>query len=223
VFSFNKNCALIIFRLQNKGENIEKLKAYINHFVDLNEKEWEELISLFTPVYYKKGEHIYGVTDISQTLYFITDGIVRSYKIEEGAKDFTWTFHCLNLDTLQHRMLMDIAVVDYVSFTKEVPEELAFEVLTDATLMKVSKKDLFTLYKSSVRWQEFATKMAEDAYAITRERSLILLTKNASQRLNLLLEYFPGVFDKNVPINHIASYLGIARQSLNRLLREKNL
>jgi CRP-like cAMP-binding protein len=200
---------------------MQALRDYINHFTQLNDEEWQELSSLFKKVTYKKGEHIYGDTEISECLYFITDGIVRSYKLELDGKDFTWTFHCLNMDTLSHRMLMDIAVVDYVSFTQGVPEELAFEVLIDATLMKINKKDLLTLYESSPKWQKFATKMAEDSYAIMRERTFNLLTKSAKERLDILEEYFPGVFMKNVLVDHIASYLGITRQSLSRLQREK--
>jgi len=200
---------------------MNELQKYINHFIDLDDNEWNELSSLFTPVSYKKGEHIYGETEVSECLYFIVDGIVRSYKLEEDAKDFTWTFHCLNMDTLAHRMLMDIAVVDYVSFTQNIPEELAFEVIVDAELMKISKKDLQALYESSPKWQKFATKMAEDSYAIMRERTFNLLTKSAKERLDLLEAYFPGVFEKDVLVEHIASYLGITRQSLNRLQREK--
>ena len=202
---------------------MHELKEYINHFIELNEQKWVELSSLFTEVAYKKGEHIYGDTEVSECLYFIVDGIVRSYKLEEDGKDFTWTFHCLNMDTLNHRMLMDIAVVDYVSFTQGIPEELAFEVLIDATLMKVNKKDLLALYESSPKWQKFATKMAEDSYAIMRERTFNLLTKSAKERLDLLEAYFPGVFEKDVLVDHIASYLGITRQSLSRLQREKEI
>ena len=201
--------------------SMNALRQYINHFIDLDDHDWCELSSLFTEVSYKKGEHIYGDLEVSESLYFIVDGIVRSYKLEEDGKDFTWTFHCLNMDTLSHRMLMDIAVVDYVSFTQGVPEALAFEVLIDATLMKIDKKDLLALYESSPKWQKFATKMAEDSYAIMRERTFNLLTKNAKDRLELLEQYFPGVFEKDVLVDHIASYLGITRQSLSRLQREK--
>ena len=200
---------------------MKELKKYINHFIDLDDQEWNELSSLFKEVHYKKGEHIYGASEVSECLYFIVDGIVRSYKLEDDGKDFTWTFHCLNMDTLSHRMLMDISVVDYVSFTQGVPEELAFEVLMDATLMKIDKEELLALYESSPKWQKFATKMAEDSYAIMRERTFNLLTKSAKDRLELLEHYFPGVFKKDVLVDHIASYLGITRQSLNRLQRER--
>ncbi|NPA59423.1 MAG: Crp/Fnr family transcriptional regulator [Epsilonproteobacteria bacterium] len=200
---------------------MQELKEYINHFIHLDDEEWESLSLLFTKVHYKKGEHIYGDSEVSQSLYFILDGIVRSYKLEEDGRDFTWTFHCLNMDSLSHRMLMDIAVVDYVSFTQNIPEVLAFEALSDTTLVKINKQDLLSLYDSSQKWQKFATKMAEDSYAIMRERTFNLLTKNAKERLDLLVHYFPGVFKKDVQVEHIASYLGITRQSLNRLRRQK--
>jgi len=201
---------------------MNELKEYICHFIELDEREWEELSELFTTVTYKKGEHIYGKTEKSEALYFIVDGIVRSYKLEEEGKDFTWTFHCLNMNTINHRMLMDVVVVDYVSFTKSIPEELAFEVLADATLMKINKSDLLALYTSSAKWQKFATTMAEDSYAVMRERTFNLLTKSAGERLERLKNYFPGVFEKNVKIDHIASYLGITRQSLGRLQRDND-
>ena len=196
------------------------LREYINHFIEFNDEMWEQLSARLKPVTFAKGSFIEGTDGISDAIYFIIDGIVRSYKLEEDGRDFTWTFHCLNMQTLNRRMLMDVAVVDYVSFTQNVPAELSFEVLVDATLMKVSKQDLYNLYEAHPNWQKFATKMAEDSYAVMRERTFNLLTKNAKERLVLLEQYFPGVFEKNVLKEHIASYLGITRQQLNRLKKD---
>ena len=195
----------------------KELQVYINHFTDMNNNLWNELSSYFSEVSYKKGEHIYGSSDRADSLYFIVEGLVRSYKLEESGKDFTWTFHCLNMDSMNKRMLMDICVVDYVSFTHNTPEELAFEVLADSRLLRVKKEDMLRLYESSKEWQKFATKLAEDSYAMTRQRTLNLLTKPAKERLAFLEEYFSGVFEKDVNVEHIASYLGITRQQLARL------
>jgi len=86
-------------------------------------------------------------------------------------------------------------------------------------MMTITKEDLFRLYASDDKWQMFARKIAEDAYCATRDRTLTLLTKNAKERLEILENYFPDIFTR-VSQQHIASYLGITRQSLNRLRRD---
>lgn len=199
---------------------MQKLQQYIQHFVNINEKDWEELSSLFTTVNYKKGEHIYGNSEFSDAIYFMTEGIVRSYKLDDEGKDFTWTFHCLDIKSIEHRMLMDVIVLDYISFSHNVPEVFAFEVLADATLMKISKKDMLALYKKNLKWKDFDTRMAKDSYVFMRERAFTLFSKDAKDRLKVLKSYFPGLFFKGISHEYLASYLGVTRQTLNRLKRE---
>jgi CRP-like cAMP-binding protein len=197
-----------------------KLKNYINNFIALSEEDWMEMMTLFKPYSYKKGEFIYGSSDIPAEVNFIVKGVVRSFKMEEDGKDFTWAFYYLNDEVMEHRMISDVCVVDYASFLRNESAELAFEVMEDCTVMTITKKDLFELYTSDDKWQIFARKIAEDAYCATRDRTLTLLTKSAKERLEILEEYFPDIF-KRVSQQHISSYLGITRQSLNRLRRDR--
>ena len=198
---------------------MHRLKNYINSFIPLNDEDWMAMMRLFKPNSYKKGEFIYGSSDIPAEVNFIIDGVVRSFKMEEDGKDFTWAFYYLNDEVMEHRMISDVCVVDYASFLRNQSAELAFEVMEDCTLMTITKEDLFRLYESDDKWQMFARKIAEDAYCATRDRTLTLLTKSAKERLEILEEYFPDIFTR-VSQQHIASYLGITRQSLNRLRRE---
>ena len=199
---------------------MEKLKKYIDSFIPLNKEDWQEMMMLFNSYSYKKGEFIYGSSDIPAEVNFIVKGVVRSFKMEEDGRDFTWAFYYLNDEVMEHRMISDVCVVDYASFLRNESAELAFEVLEDCMVMTITKKDLFELYESDDKWQMFARKIAEDAYCATRDRTLTLLTKNAKERLEILEEYFPDIF-KRVSQQHISSYLGITRQSLNRLRRAK--
>ncbi len=199
---------------------MNKLQKYINSFIMLSDNEWMEMMALFKPYSYKKGEFIYGSSDIPAEINFIVKGVVRSFKMEEDGKDFTWAFYYLNDEVMEHRMIADVCVVDYASFLRNESAELAFEVMEDCTVMTITKEDLFELYASDDKWQMFARKIAEDAYCATRDRTLTLLTKSAKERLQILEEYFPDIFQR-VSQQHIASYLGITRQSLNRLRREK--
>jgi CRP-like cAMP-binding protein len=199
---------------------MEKLKNYINSFIFLKEEDWMEMMMLFKSYSYKKGEFIYGSSDVPSEVNFIVKGVVRSFKMEEDGKDFTWAFYYLNDEVMEHRMIADVCVVDYASFLRNESAELAFEVMEDCTIMTITKKDLFRLYESNDKWQSFARKVAEDAYCATRDRTLTLLTKSAKERLEILEEYFPDIF-KRVSQQHISSYLGITRQSLNRLRRDR--
>ena len=199
---------------------MHKLKTYINNFIPLEDSDWMDMMKLFKPYSYKKGEFIYGSSDIPAEVNFIISGVVRSFKMEEDGRDFTWAFYYLNDEVMEHRMIADVCVVDYASFIRGRSAELAFEVLEDCTMMTITKKDLFSLYESDDKWQMFATRVAEDAYCATRDRTLTLLTKNAKERLEILEAYFPDIF-KRVSQQHISSYLGITRQSLNRLRRER--
>lgn len=199
---------------------MQKLKNYINSFILLKEEDWMAMMILFKSYSYKKGEFIYGSSDVPAEVNFIIKGVVRSFKMEEDGKDFTWAFYYLNDEVMEHRMIADVCVVDYASFLRNESAELAFEVMEDCTVMTITKKDLFELYESDDKWQMFARKIAEDAYCATRDRTLTLLTKNAKERLEILEAYFPDIF-KRVSQQHIASYLGITRQSLNRLRRDR--
>jgi len=197
-----------------------KLKNYINSFIALSEEDWMEMMGLFKSYSYKKGEFIYGSSDIPAEVNFIVKGVVRSFKMEEDGRDFTWAFYYLNDEVMEHRMISDVCVVDYASFLRNESAELAFEVMEDCTVMTITKKDLFELYASDDKWQMFARKIAEDAYCATRDRTLTLLTKSAKERLEILEAYFPDIF-KRVSQQHISSYLGITRQSLNRLRKDR--
>ena len=197
-----------------------KLKNYINSFIALSEEDWMEMMGLFKSYSYKKGEFIYGSSDVPAEVNFIVKGVVRSFKMEEDGRDFTWAFYYLNDEVMEHRMISDVCVVDYASFLRNESAELAFEVMEDCTVMTITKKDLFELYASDDKWQMFARKIAEDAYCATRDRTLTLLTKSAKERLEILEAYFPDIF-KRVSQQHISSYLGITRQSLNRLRKDR--
>ena len=115
---------------------MQKLKIYINNFIALKDDDWIETMGLFKSYSYKKGEFIYGSSDIFSEINFIIKGVVRSFKMEEEGKDFTWAFYYFNDEVMNHRMISDVYVVDYASFIRGKSAELAFEVMEDCTLRR---------------------------------------------------------------------------------------
>lgn len=196
------------------------LREYISHYITLEDVEWEAFEVLFEEVSYKKGEVLYEVSDISEHIYFMLTGIVRAYALDTKGKDMTWSFYCLTTNSIKHRMLMDICVIDYASFIKNEPSNFAFEALQDTSLIKINKNDFKLLCQTHKTWHQLSDKILEDAYITTKDRAFSLLTKTAEERFNTLVRYYPYVFKKKVLLEHIASYLGMTRQTLGKLRRE---
>jgi len=199
-----------------------ELREYIECFFPLTDTEWCEFSALFKPVFYKKGTIIYDFPEKKKGLCFIIEGLLRSYKLTDTGRDYTLTFYCLNSEDIENRMLLNLCMLEDFSPQQKQPSELIFEVLVDSRLICINKQELEKLYDSSIRWQKFARVIAENAYCSTQHRTISLLTKNAQERLEEIEEYFPALFGKSVLLDHIASYIGITRQSLNRLRRRVN-
>ncbi|MFT5648179.1 MAG: CRP/FNR family transcriptional regulator, partial [Aureispira sp.] len=73
-------------------------------------------------------------------------------------------------------------------------------------------------YDLSHRWERFGRLMAEKSYQMTTNRVESFLFKNGEQRYLEALED-ARLFER-IPLYHIASYLGIERESLSRLRKK---
>ena len=74
-------------------------------------------------------------------------------------------------------------------------------------------------YEHSYLWNKFGRLIAEKSYVISEKRTESLLFYNAEQRYLNLVRTYPRVFEQ-VPLYHIASYLGMERESLSRLRKK---
>ncbi len=196
---------------------MEKLKTFISSIIEIDEKEWDSFRQTGTISSYNKGENLSFLAHKPRQMGFILSGVVRSFVIEEDGKDYTWNFHyyCLN------GTVNTLFVGDYASLLTNTDSPLQFEVLQNCKIVFFPHSFLQALYKQSEKWERYGRKTTEQAYLIARTRAMTLLSKSASQRLSLLQQDFPDLFEK-VPNYHIASFLGITPQTLSRLQRERS-
>lgn len=192
---------------------MQKLKDFICKHIELSDEDLEQLSQHIKIKKFKKNETIHHIGDIFKSIMFINSGIARSYIIKEDGKDFTWHFHFSNENSAN---LKNFFIVDYASFTHQEPSKMNFEALEDCEVIIIDYQVLEKLYNSDIKWQFLGRIIAQEAYYLTHHRTISLLTLNAQERLNNLIEEYPNIF-KQVPHYHIASFLGITPQSLSRL------
>ena len=144
---------------------------------------------------------------VCKEIGFIESGLFRQFYIQEG-KEINIHFHFEN-DFL----------VSYQSFLKQEPSRYYIEALEDAEIITFNYQCLKDIYARSHTWERFGRIMAETSYMMATQRTESFLFMTGEQRYLQLLEQHPHIFNR-LPLYHIASYLGIERESLSRLRKK---
>jgi CRP-like cAMP-binding protein len=192
---------------------IKKLRKELEYLgIEILDEEWKQVKNIFKKELYLENEMIHYAGDIMDRVYYITDGVAKSYFIDINGKEFIWQIYFNKGNRERKNIVMD----DSVSYYEKEGGFLAFEALEDVICYSVSWKSLEILFASDIKWQFLARMLTYNAYAISYKRVLSIMSENATQRFQRLLKENPSVF-KNVKSYHIASYLGITPQSYSRL------
>ncbi len=197
---------------------MQYLKAELEKSIEITDEEWEFVRSKFKVKSAKKGEIVHYAGDIFSDIWYIKSGLARSYFIDNNGKDFTWQLYFNDESMSKINLFMD----DSVSYYEQSGSLVSFEVLEDAEFFVVSIEDLDKIFDMNMKWQRFGRMMIHDTwYASTYKRVLSLMGESAEERYVRLLQEYPTIFEK-VKSYHVASYLGIAPQTLSRLRKNES-
>jgi CRP/FNR family transcriptional regulator len=171
----------------------------------------EEDCSLFEPFLKTKQlhvkEHFLLEGKICTEIGFIIKGCFRTYYLADG-KEINTRF-----------VFENDFVVDYDSFLEAKPSKYFIEALENSEIVTFNLEALYTAYDQSRNWERFGRIMAEQSYKITTQRVESFLFLDGEQRYLDLLKNEQQIFDR-IPLYHIASYLGMERESLSRLRKK---
>ena len=154
-----------------------------------------------------KNRMLFQPDNVSRKCLFITDGILRGYKIIDG-KDHTHHFFTPNW-----------FATDYQSFLSDSPGSLYIESLTEIKYFEFDREVLYNLYETYHELEKLGRIIAENAYLVTVKKFSEIQTLDLKARYKNLVKNDPQLF-QNVPQKYIASYLGVSEQSLSRIKKE---
>ena len=154
----------------------------------------------------KKGEIILGIGERMNKVYYILEGLARSYYIDNNGNDVTKAFLCeYNFCILE-------------SFFTNEPSCQSFEAIENMTVLEYNADELKTMIFAVPELKELYIKMLENTivYKMRRESSFQL--ESAAERYLNFKKLLPNIEDR-VKQSYIASYLGITPVSLSRIRR----
>ena len=181
-------------------------RRYLVNYTNLSQEEWLKVEGCLELKIYKKGQLVLEEGKICRKLYFLESGFLRFFITKEGlevTKYFTAPPYCF---TSQR------------SFTNAIPTNDNIEALEQSTIWEMTKEDAFMLLNIP-NWNTFVRKLVQEVQFYTEQILEELQNKTAEERYIEMIEEGNILLEK-VPQKHLASYLGIAPQSLSRIRKK---
>ena len=141
-------------------------------------------------------------------LYFIDIGFMRLFYYDENGDEIT-TYLCSP----------NSFIASFLSLINQKPATENVECITDCQLLRISRQNLITLIDKSENFKKFSLVIFEKVMALSQIRANDLATLTAELRYKKMLGEQPHLL-QNIPIQYIASFLGIKPQSLSRIRRQ---
>ncbi len=185
---------------------IDVLKFALNQFADISADDFELSTTFWYQKKYKKGEYYNQHKSVCKYLGFITNGVFRSYIIDNKTSEEKNVFL---YSTNQF-------VVTFKSFINQIPCDYHTQAMTDASVIYINIADLLSLYKQSHKWETFGRILAQEAFNVAVARTESFVFQTPEERYLDLIKHHPDIFN-NIPLYHISSYLGIQGPSLSRI------
>ncbi|NML40356.1 Crp/Fnr family transcriptional regulator [Chitinophaga sp. G-6-1-13] len=180
------------------------LFAHIDQHVSLTDKEKEMLCAVLVSKKVRRRQYLLQEGDVCQHDYFVIDGCLRQYEVGENDKENIVQFAFENW-----------WMSDWFSMLTGTPTVYNIDALEDSTVLVVEKKALHQLFIDIPAMDIYFRNMLLQAYAYLQRRTLYL-QKPAEERYAAFVKHYSW-FEQRVSQQHIASFLGITRETLSRL------
>ncbi len=156
----------------------------------------------------RQGEFFLRAGQVCHRVGLVLEGVFRTYVIDENGREVT-------------RLLLSESnlVADLHSYRRQVPSLEYSEALTGVRLMVWDRPDLDMLERTIPSWHPVTANMAQQVLLGGMMERTEMLSDDAATRYRKFMERYPRDLAR-IPLRYLASYLGIAPQSLSRIRQQ---
>ena len=183
------------------------MEKYLNDFDFFTKEEIAKVTALGTWQVVKKGSFFFkgGLCD---KVAFVETGVFRHFHHLDSGEEVSYCFTFANN-----------FITAYSSFVSSRATSEHIQALTDARILVFPKTEIENLINTQKNWMMFSKKIAERQYMKREERIFLLQKDKAKDKYKHLLQT-KSEYLKTVPLQYLASYIGVTQRHLSRLRRE---
>ena len=180
------------------------LRQQIEKIVQLTDAEFAYVLAHFVTKKFKKNQFVVQEGQTVENDFFILSGCLKSYSTDANGKEHIIQFG-----------MQDWWITDYQAYYNQTTATVNIGCIEESELLCLSYTNREKLCAEMHKMEHFFRKKTNKRNVALQQRILSLLSSNAKDRYDKLLEQYPELFQK-VPKQLIASYIGVTRETLSR-------
>jgi CRP-like cAMP-binding protein len=180
------------------------LRNQIEKIIQISDIEFEYVLSHFVYKKFKKHQFVIQEGQKVEDDFFILSGCLKSYSTDENGKEHIIQFG-----------MQDWWITDYEAYYNQTVAIVNIDCIEESDLLCLSFANREKLCAEMHKIEHFFRKKTNKRNVALQQRIFSLLSNNAKERYDKLLDQYPELFQK-VPKQLIASYLGVSRETLSR-------
>lgn len=181
-----------------------KIKEIFDRYYPVELKYWQEFSKYIKVRVFEKGEIIKDYHKTEKYINILISGSVAHF-VPNNGNDV-----CINL-YYENQLFSD-----YLSFLSQKPSIIKTESLEDTVIWSINSDDLLNLYDKSNASLFIGKAISDMMFTKKQTEQINLLTLSPTERYLRLIKENPIIFQRT-PLKIIASYLGVAPESLSRI------
>lgn len=181
------------------------LEEFLKNIYPLSNLAQEAFTKRFDQYFFPKKSTIVEPETQAPILYFIIEGAVREYIINDKGNDISVWFGFEN----------DVAVC-LASFISGGSSYTGLQAIEDVKAFGIHRNSLYQLYDEFPEIERLGRLMTERYFVATEAYRRGFHHLSAIQRYDELLTNSPQIIQR-IPLTHIASYLGVSLETLSRI------
>jgi len=180
---------------------------FLKQFPHYRPKVFDAVLPFLETKELETGDFLLEQGKICRHISFIESGLVRLYYLNDG-KEVTYCFCRENEITTA-----------YSSLISQKESELSIQAVESCKLIMLKYEALQKLYATDLFWQQVGRLAAEREFMRTDCHNRFLRDHSAMEKYQSVLDDDPELLQR-VPLNHLATYLQIAPETLSRIRKK---
>jgi CRP-like cAMP-binding protein len=183
----------------------EILKGHVAKTALLTDEQFDFFFSHFKQQSFKKGQAIIGEGDKVNYEYFVLEGCLKAFFINDEVKMYILQFAMPTWWTS-----------DYNALYNKTRATINIDCITDTEVLCLSNDDREKVCNELHQAEHFFRWRTNRGYVASQKRLLSFMNNDARARYEELMLLYPQLYNL-VPKHLIAAYLGVSRETLSRL------